>query len=92
MAALSDDYSRPGALRDPTAAATGGSRDPAHDKPRAGRHRPPLIRADVVYFEGPNGRAVFSASFIASRGALLDEACDNDVSHITENVLHRIRA
>ena len=49
----------------------------------------PLLRADVVFHEAPNGGAVFSANSIAWCGALLDEAWDNDVSHITKNVIHR---
>jgi N,N-dimethylformamidase len=49
----------------------------------------PLVRADMVFFERPNGGAVFSTGSIAWCGALLDEDCDNDVSRITENVLRR---
>lgn len=49
----------------------------------------PLVHADMVFFERPNGGAVFSTGSIAWCGALLDEACDNDVSRITKNVLRR---
>ncbi len=49
----------------------------------------PLVRADMVFYEGRNGGAVFSTGSIAWCGALLDEDCDNDVSRITENVLRR---
>ena len=49
----------------------------------------PLVRADMVFYERPNGGAVFSTGSIAWCGALLDEDGDNDVSRITENVLRR---
>jgi len=49
----------------------------------------PLVRADMVFYEGPNGGAVFSTGSIAWCGALLDEDGHNDVSRITENVLRR---
>lgn len=46
----------------------------------------PLVRADMVFFERPNGGAVFSTGSIAWCGALL---VDDDVSRVTENVLRR---
>jgi N,N-dimethylformamidase len=49
----------------------------------------PLVRADLVFYEGRNGGAVFSTGSIAWCGALLDDDCNNDVSRITENVLRR---
>jgi N,N-dimethylformamidase len=49
----------------------------------------PLVRADMVFYERPNGGAVFSTGSIAWCGALLDDDCDNDVSRITETVLRR---
>lgn len=49
----------------------------------------PLVRADMVFYEGRNGGAVFSTGSIAWCGALLDDDCDNDVARITENVLRR---
>lgn len=49
----------------------------------------PLVRADMVFYERPNGGAVFSTGSIAWCGALLDDNCHNDVSRITENVLRR---
>lgn len=52
----------------------------------------PLVRADMVFYERPNGGAVFSTGSIAWCGALLDDDCDNDVSLITENVLRRFAA
>jgi N,N-dimethylformamidase len=52
----------------------------------------PLVRADVVFFEGPNGGAVFSVGSIAWCSALSANDGDNDVSRITENVLRRFAA
>jgi N,N-dimethylformamidase len=49
----------------------------------------PLVRADMVFYERPNGGAVFSTGSIAWCGALLDDDGENDVSRITENVLRR---
>ena len=47
----------------------------------------PLVRADIVYFEGPDGGAVFSVGSIAWCAVLSYNDGDNDVSRITENVL-----
>jgi N,N-dimethylformamidase beta subunit-like, C-terminal len=52
----------------------------------------PLVRSDLVFFERPNGGAVFSTGSIAWCGSLLDDDCDNDVSRITANVLRRFAA
>ncbi len=54
----------------------------------------PKIRADVVFFETPNGGAVFSTGSIAWYGALAHrgssgERYDNDIARITTNVLRR---
>ncbi len=49
----------------------------------------PLVRADMVYFEGPNGGAVFSVGSIAWIGSLFYNSYENNVSRITENVLRR---
>ena len=49
----------------------------------------PLLRSDMVYFEGPRGGAVFSVGSIAWCGCLSYNDCDNNVSRITENVLRR---
>ena len=49
----------------------------------------PLVRGDMVYFEGPKGGAVFSVGSIAWCGSLSHNDYDNDVSRITENVLRR---
>ena len=49
----------------------------------------PLVKADVVYFEGPKGGAVFSVGSIAWCGALSHNNYDNAASRVTENVLKR---
>lgn len=48
----------------------------------------PLI-ADVVFFETPNGGAVFSVGSMTWVGSLSHNRYQNDVSRITENVLRR---
>jgi N,N-dimethylformamidase len=47
------------------------------------------VSSDVVYFECPNGGAVFSAGSIAWFGSLSYNNYDNNVSRITDNVLRR---
>ena len=47
------------------------------------------VRSDMVYFEYPNGGAVFSTGSIAWCGALSHNNYDNTVSRITGNVLRR---
>jgi N,N-dimethylformamidase len=49
----------------------------------------PLIRADMVYFETPNGGAVFSVGSMSWSGSLSHNRYDNNVSRVTENVLRR---
>ena len=49
----------------------------------------PLIRSDMVYFEGPRGGAVFSVGSIAWCGSLSYNNYENNVSRITDNVLRR---
>jgi N,N-dimethylformamidase len=49
----------------------------------------PLVRCDMVFYETPNGGAVFSTSSIAWAGALSHHGYDNNVSRLTENVLRR---
>ena len=46
-------------------------------------------RADLVFFETPNGGAVFSTGSIAWAGSLATNDYDNDVARLTTNVLHR---
>jgi N,N-dimethylformamidase len=52
----------------------------------------PLVHADMVYFECPNGGAVFSTGSIAWCGSLSYNNYDNNVSRITDNVLRRFVA
>jgi N,N-dimethylformamidase len=51
-----------------------------------------LVRADMVYFECPNGGAVFSTGSIAWCGSLSYNNYDNNVSRVTDNVLRRFVA
>lgn len=57
---------------------------------RAGVLRPdPAVRADMVYFECPNGGAVFSTGSIAWAGALAHNCYQNNVAKICDNVLRK---
>ena len=47
------------------------------------------LRGDMVYFEYPNGDAVFSVGAIAWHGSLSYNGYDNNVSRITDNVLKK---
>jgi N,N-dimethylformamidase len=49
----------------------------------------PLVRCDMVFFECPNGGAVFSTSSISWAGSLSHNGYDNNVSRIMENVIRR---
>ena len=49
----------------------------------------PAVRSDVVFFECPNGGAMFSTGSIAWAGSLAHADYDNPVSRITANVLER---
>ena len=49
----------------------------------------PHVRADMVFYELPNGGAVFSTASITWCGALSHNNYKNNVSRITENVLRR---
>jgi len=49
----------------------------------------PNVRCDMVFFETPNGGAVFSTSSISWAGALAHDNYRNNVSRITENVVRR---
>jgi N,N-dimethylformamidase len=49
----------------------------------------PMIKADMVFFETPQGGGVFSVSSISWAGALAHNGYDNNVSRITENVVRR---
>lgn len=50
------------------------------------------VRADLVYFECPNGGAVFSTGSIAWAGSLAHRGYDNCVARITNNVINRFKA
>jgi N,N-dimethylformamidase len=52
----------------------------------------PLIHADMVFFETPNGGAVFSTGSIAYAGSLGDDGFDNAIARISTNVLNRFVA
>jgi len=52
----------------------------------------PLVRGDMVYFDGPEGGAVFSVGSITWCGSLSHNGYDNNVSRITGNVLSRFAA
>ncbi len=59
------------------------------NEPGLGGAQTDLVRADLVFFETPNGGAVFSTGSIAWAGSLAHNDYDNNVSRITENVLRR---
>jgi len=49
----------------------------------------PNVRADMVFFECPNGGAVFTTGSIAWISSLAHDGYDNNVAQITTNVLRR---
>jgi N,N-dimethylformamidase len=51
-----------------------------------------LIRADMVYFETPNGGAVFSVGSITFCGSLSHDGYRNNISRIVDNVVRRFAA
>ena len=51
-----------------------------------------LIRADMVYFETPNGGAVFSVGSITFCGSLSHTGYRNNISRIVDNVVRRFAA
>jgi N,N-dimethylformamidase len=57
--------------------------------PDQGGTENPLVRGDMVYFEGPKGGAVFSVGSISWCGSLSHHSYHNNVSQITDNVLRR---
>ena len=60
--------------------------DPA---PGLGGTEAEIIRADMCFFETPQGGAVFSTGSIAWAGSLSHKDYDNNVARITANVLRR---
>jgi N,N-dimethylformamidase len=57
--------------------------------PGQGGTESPKVRADMVFFETPNGGAVFSVGSINWLGSLGWNEFDNNASRVTENVLRR---
>ena len=57
--------------------------------PNTGGKENPMVRSDMVYFEGPCGGAVFSVGSISWCSCLSYNNNENSVSRITENVLRR---
>jgi N,N-dimethylformamidase len=51
----------------------------------------PKVRAELAFFETPNGGGVFSTGSIAWAGNLSHQGYDNNVSRITDNVLRRFK-
>ena len=49
----------------------------------------PHVICDMVFYETPNGGAVFSTSSIAFAGSLAHNGYDNNVSRLLENVVTR---
>ena len=49
----------------------------------------PLVKGDMVYFRYPNEGAVFSVGSISWCGSLSYNGYENNVSRITDNVLHK---
>jgi N,N-dimethylformamidase len=49
----------------------------------------PAVRADMVFYEGSSGGAVFSVGSIAWSGSLSHGGYDNNVARVTRNVLQR---
>ena len=50
-----------------------------------------LLRAEIVFFETPNGGAVFSVGSITFCGSLPHNDFDNNISRMVDNVLRRFR-
>ncbi len=50
-----------------------------------------LLRAEIVFFETPNGGAVFSVGSITFCGSLPHNDFDNNISRMIDNVLRRFR-
>ena len=50
-----------------------------------------LIRSDMVFFETPNGGAVFSVGSITFSGSLSHDGYDNNISRLANNVLTRFK-
>ena len=60
-----------------------------HHATRPGEPAKDMMRAELVYFETPNGGAVFSVGSISFCGSLPHNGFDNNISHMVDNVLRR---
>ena len=60
-----------------------------HVSNSAGEPESNLIRADMIYYETPNGGAVFSVGSISFCGSLSYNNYDNNISRVTNNVILR---
>jgi N,N-dimethylformamidase len=49
-----------------------------------------LLRADMIYFELPEGGRVFSVGSITFCGSLLENGCGNNVSRILRNIVRQM--
>jgi len=56
----------------------------------AGQPVSDLLHADMIYFELPEGGSVFSVGSITFCGSLLENRCDNNVSHILRNIVRQM--
>ena len=50
-----------------------------------------ILRSEIVFFETPNGGAVFSVGSITFCGSLPHNDFDNNISRMVDNVLRRFR-
>ena len=62
-----------------------------HVSNSAGEPESNLIRADMIYYETPNGGVVFSVGSISFCGSLPHNNYDNNISRITNNVICRFK-
>lgn len=62
-----------------------------HVSNSAGEAESNLIRADMIYYENPNGGAVFSVGSISFCGSLPHNNYDNNISRITNNIICRFK-
>ncbi len=62
-----------------------------HHATRPGVPTRDLIRSEIVFFETPNGGAVFSVGSITFCGSLPHNDFENNISHMLDNVLRRFR-
>ena len=51
-----------------------------------------IMRSELVYFETPEGGAVFSVGSISFCGSLPHNGFDNNISRMVDNVLRRFRS